>query len=46
MNTEQRQQGASAWITTRPIEGKGYMLNKQELWDFFNITYGWPLSQN
>ena len=42
INIEQR---ASTWLTTLPIEDKGYILNKQEFWDLVNIRYGWPLSR-
>ena len=42
INIEQR---ASTWLTTLPIEVKGYILNKQEFWDLVNIRYGWPLSR-
>ena len=40
INTEQ---GASTWLSTLPIEEKGYMLNKQEFWDLVNIRM--PLSR-
>ena len=39
------EQGASTWLTTLPIEDKGYMLNKQEFLDLVNIRYGCLLSQ-
>ena len=35
--------GASIWLTTLPIEEKGFSLTKREFWDSVHLRYGWPL---
>ena len=35
--------GASIWLTTLPIEEKGFYLTKREFWDSVHLRYGWPL---
>ena len=35
--------GASNWLTTLPIEEKGFVLSKQEFWDAINLRYNWKL---
>ena len=39
------QTGASNWLTTLPIEEKGFNLTKREFWDALYIRYSWPLQK-
>ena len=36
---------ASSWLTTMPLENKGYHLNKQTFQDLIRIRYGWALQR-
>ena len=35
--------GASNWLTTLPLQAKGFALNKQEFCDALALRYGWPV---
>ncbi len=35
--------GASSWLTTLPLEDKGFTLTKREFWDAVCLRYGWPI---
>ena len=35
--------GASSWLTTLPLEDKGFALTKREFWDAVSLRYGWPI---
>ena len=37
--------GSSNWMTTLPIEEKGFVLTKREFWDAVAIRYSWPLQR-
>ena len=37
--------GASNWLTSLPINDKGFSLSKHEFWDAINLRYGWPISR-
>ena len=37
------EKGASAWLTTLPIEGHGFSLHKGAFRDAVALRYGWPL---
>ena len=36
---------SSNWLTTLPLDEKGYALSKQEFWDAVNIRYNWTLTR-
>ena len=38
-----QESGASNWLTTLPLEEKGYSLSKREFWDAVHLRYLWPL---
>ena len=38
-----RETGASNWLTTLPLEEKGFYLNKREFFDSVNLRYHWPI---
>ena len=40
-----RETGASNWLTSLPIEDKGFHLNKREFWDAVHLRYTWPISR-
>ena len=42
-NDTNQETGASIWLTTLPIEQKGFYLTKREFWDSILLRYGWPL---
>ena len=42
-NDTNQETGASIWLTTLPIEQKGFYLTKREFWDSIHLRYGWPL---
>ena len=35
--------GASNWLTTLPLQDKGFDLTKREFWDAIRLRYGWPI---
>ena len=35
--------GASNWLTTLPLQAKGFSLNKQEFCNALALRYGWPV---
>ena len=37
--------GASNWLTTLPLEEKGFYLSKREFWDAINLRYSWPITR-
>jgi len=37
--------GASNWLTSLPIDEKGFHLIKREFWDAVNLKYSWPISR-
>lgn len=50
MNDEQKRSneiccetGASNWLTTLPLQDKGFDLTKREFWDAIRLRYGWPI---
>ena len=44
-NEISRDTGASNWLTSLPIEEKGFHLNKGEFWDAVHLRYTWPISR-
>ena len=38
-----QEEGASNWLTTLPIQAKGFFLNKEEFCDALALRYGWPI---
>lgn len=42
-NDINQETGASIWLSTLPIEQKGFFLTKREFWDSIHLRYGWPL---
>ena len=40
-----RETGASNWLTSLPIEDKGFHLNKRMFWDAVHLRYTWPISR-
>ena len=45
LNNLNQEQWASSWLTTMPLEEKGYNLTKQLCWDLVQIRYNWALSR-
>ena len=39
-----QQKGASAWLTSLPLEEHGFHLSKRQFWDSIRIRYGWPIT--
>ena len=39
-----QQKGASAWLTSLPIDEHGFHLSKRQFWDSIRIRYGWPIT--
>ena len=38
-----QEKGASNWLSSLPIQAKGFSLNKQEFFDAIALRYGWPI---
>ena len=36
--------GSSNWLSTLPLEEKGFLLTKREFWDAVNLRYSWSLT--
>ena len=36
--------GTSNWLSTLPLEEKGFLLTKREFWDAVHLRYSWSLT--
>ena len=45
VNKINQETGASIWLTTLPLKGEGFVLNKQNFLDLIRLRYGWELTR-